>query len=221
MRDSPGAAIFDLDGVLTDTAELHYLSWESLARELKLPFDRRANEALRGLSRMASLERLLGHRSGEFSPAQKEDLCRRKNEDYLRRVSRMTPLDLLPGAAALLRGVRAAGLRVGVASSSRNARAVIERLEIEPLLDVIVDGNDAERSKPHPQVFLLAAERLNVAPAQCVVIEDAESGVEAALAAGMKVIGLGPPERVGRAHLCVAGLHEIQVSSVLALLRGR
>lgn len=221
MRESPGAAIFDLDGVLTDTAELHYLSWERLARELRLPFDRQANEALRGLSRMESLERLLGRRGGEFSAAQKEELCRRKNEDYLRRVARMTPLDLFTGAAALLRGLRAAGLRVGVASSSRNARAVVARLEIEPLLDAIVDGNDAERSKPDPQVFLLAAERLGAAPARCVVVEDAESGVEAALAAGMRVIGLGPPQRVGRAHLCVSALHEIQVPSVVKLLGGR
>lgn len=211
------AVIFDLDGVLTDTAELHYRSWQTLADDLGLPFDRAANEALRGLSRDNSLSRLLGARAAEFSAAQKAEITRRKNDEYLRRVARMTPADLLPGARALLVSLRAVGLRLAVASSSRNARTVLARLEIEPLLDVVVDGNDAERSKPDPQVFLLAAARLGVSVARSVVVEDAASGVQAALAAGMRVVGIGPPERVGAATVTFDTIGDVPTD--LALFR--
>jgi beta-phosphoglucomutase len=196
MRAARIAVIFDLDGVLTDTAELHYQSWQRLMDEVGVPFDRRINEALRGLSRRESLETILGARSGEFAERQKEEIARRKNDEYLTRVVRMTPADLLPGAGELLQTLRKRGAAVAVASSSKNAEAVLDRLGIRPLLDVLVDGNDIERSKPDPEVFLRAAERLGVPPARCVVVEDAASGVAAALAAGMRVVGLGPPERV-------------------------
>jgi beta-phosphoglucomutase len=212
------AVIFDLDGVLTDTAELHYQSWQRIADELGLPFDRHANEALRGLSREESLERLLGPRSAEFSPQRKQEITARKNAEYLARVSSMTPADLLPGARELLTAVRETGLGVAVASSSRNAGAVIDRLGIRALLDAVVDGNDAPRSKPDPQVFLLAAERLGVPPRRCAVVEDAASGVAAALAAGMKVVGIGPRERVGAAHLVVAAIGELSVAMIRPLL---
>jgi kojibiose phosphorylase len=200
MNEPAQAVIFDLDGVLTDTAELHYQSWQWLADELGLPFDRQTNEALRGLSRMESLTKVLGGRAAEFTDEQKQEIARRKNEDYLRRVSKMTPADLLPGAGELLAALRKRGVRVAVASSSKNAGAVVDRLGIRLLLDVLVDGNDVDRSKPDPRVFLAAAERLGLPPARCVVVEDAASGVEAALAAGMRVVGIGPPERVGKAQ---------------------
>lgn len=212
------SVIFDLDGVLTDTAELHYLSWQSLADELGLPFDRQANEALRGISREQSLAIVLGRRAAEFSDQQKRDLLRRKNEDYLRRVEQMTPADLFDGARDLLEQLRARGAGIALASSSRNARAVVQRLQIGSLLDALVDGNDAPLSKPHPQVFLTAAERLETPPARCVVVEDAESGVEAGLAAGMRVIGIGPPQRVGRAHLVVHRTGELSAERVLSLI---
>jgi kojibiose phosphorylase len=184
MRQPARAVIFDLDGVLTDTAELHYQSWLWMTHELGIPFDRQANEALRGLSRRESLAKALGERAAQFTDEEKKEIARRKNEDYLGRVARMTPADLLPGAADLLRGLRARGVAVAVASSSRNAKAVIDRLGIRPLLDLLVDGNNIERSKPDPQVFLTAAQRLGVPAARCVVVEDAASGIEAALAAG-------------------------------------
>ncbi|MFO0840427.1 MAG: beta-phosphoglucomutase [Phycisphaerae bacterium] len=210
------AVIFDLDGVLTDTAEFHYQSWKTLADELGIPFDRRANDALRGLGRAESLAILLGRRSGEFGESRQADMLRRKNELYLTRVAQMTPADLLPGAGALLASLRAAGIRVAVGSSSKNARTVIDRLGIRPLLNVVIDGHDAPRSKPDPQVFLLAAERLGVEPSACVVVEDAESGVEAGLHAGMRVIGVGPPGRVGRAHRIVAATENLTLEMILA-----
>lgn len=212
------AAIFDLDGVLTDTAELHYQSWQVLADELGLPFDRQANEALRGLSREQSLARVLGAAAAEFTPAQRADVANRKNDDYLRRVAAMTPADVFPGSVELLGALRQAGFRVAIASASRNARIVVERLGIAELLHEIVDGNDAPRSKPDPQTFLVAAARLGVAAGRCVVVEDAASGVEGALAAEMRVIGIGPPDRVGRAHLCLAAIAALRVADFERLL---
>ncbi len=212
------AVIFDLDGVLTDTAELHFQSWMDLSRELGIPFGRAANEALRGLSRGESLRLFLGPHAGRFSPAEQAEIMARKNEAYLARVARMSPADLLPGARELLESLRGRGLRVAVASSSRNADLVLERLQIRPLLDAVVDGNDVPLSKPDPRVFLCAAERLGVAPNRCVVVEDAASGVAAARAGGMKVVGIGPAERVGRADLVVEKLAALHPGSVLALL---
>jgi len=218
MGSATAGVIFDLDGVLTDTAELHYQSWKWLAGELGIPFDRDRNEPLRGLSRRASLERLLGQRSAEFSEAQKQDLARRKNEHYLARVARLTPADLLPGAAALLEDVRRRGLAVAVASSSRNAGAVLDRLGIRPLIDAVVDGNDIDRAKPDPQVFLAAAERLGLPPQRCIVVEDAASGVAAGLAAGMRVVGIGPADRVGGAHLVRGTIAELRADELVRLL---
>jgi beta-phosphoglucomutase len=212
------AVIFDLDGVLTDTAELHFRSWLELARDLAIPFDRAANEALRGLSRAESLRRFLGSHVDRFTPEQQAEIMARKNAAYVARVARLGPGDLLPGAAELLAGLRAAGAPLAVASSSRNAGLVLDRLGIRARLDVLVDGNDVTRSKPDPELFLTAARRLNMPPQRCLVVEDAESGVAAALAAGMRVIGIGPPARVGRAHRVVAALTELDPAGVLAVL---
>ncbi len=215
------AIIFDLDGVLTDTAELHYQSWQSLADELQIPFDRDRNEALRGVGRAESLALVLGDRAGEFSAVQKAAFLDRKNSDYLDRVSRMTPDDLLPGALALLRELRRRGAALAVASSSRNARAVLDRLGVGAMFDAVVDGNDAPRSKPDPQVFLAAAERLGVPAERCVIVEDAESGVAAARAAGMAVAGIGPASRVGAADVLAPGIGQLSADSLLALCRRR
>lgn len=212
------AVIFDLDGVLTDTAELHYQSWQALADELGLPFDRAANEALRGLSREQSLALVLGPRGGEFSEARRAELTRRKNDDYLRRVATMTPDDLLDGAADLLVALTGMRIPLAVASSSRNARTVIERLGVASRFAVIVDGNEAPLSKPDPQVFRLAAERLRMPPARCIVIEDAASGVAAGRAAGMRVIGLGPRDRVGHADRVVTSLCDLDPAQLCELL---
>ena len=214
----PVAVIFDLDGVLTDTAELHFQSWMDISRELGVPFDRAANEALRGLSRPDSLRLFLGEHAAFLTPAQQADIMEQKNERYLRRVANMGPQDALPGARELVESLRAAGARTAVASSSKNAKPVLEKLECTALFDAVVDGNDIELSKPDPRVFLAAAERLEVPPERCVVIEDAESGVAGALAAGMRVIGVGPTERVGAAHKVVAALTELDAESTLALL---
>ncbi|RMF85213.1 MAG: beta-phosphoglucomutase [Planctomycetota bacterium] len=220
MTDTKSArgVLFDLDGVLTDTAELHYQSWHDIADQFGIPFDRARNERLRGLSREDSLRTLLADAPRPLSADQQADVLRRKNEGYLSRVAAMTPADVFPGVVELLASLRRCGARLAVASSSRNARTVLERLELIARFDAVVDGNDAPRSKPDPQVFRIAAERLGVPAARCVVIEDAASGVQAARAAGMRVIGVGPRERVGAADHVVEAVCDLSADDILALV---
>lgn len=198
------AVIFDLDGVLTDTAEFHYLAWKRLADEEGIPFSRELNERMRGLSRRDSLRVLLGGR--EVSEEQAQALMERKNRYYQELLKGLTPAHILPGVIPLLQTLRERGIRIAVASASRNARIVLERLGLEAWIDVLVDGNMVERPKPAPDLFLEAARRLKVSPSECVVVEDAAAGIAAARAAGMRSIGIGPPERVGDADIILPDL---------------
>jgi len=210
------AFLFDLDGVLTDTSDFHYLGWKRLADELGLPFDRQKNEALRGVSRRESLLLLLNGR-----PATEEEMnewMERKNRYYIEYVNGMTPQNLLPGVLELLKELRQAGYKVAIVSSSKNTPLVLERLQINQLLDTVVDGNAPARSKPAPDLFLLAAERLGVEPAQCLVIEDAEAGIAAGKAAGMRTLGLGPVERVGLADYHLPDLNGISLQRLRELI---
>ncbi len=210
------AFLFDLDGVLTDTSEHHYQAWKRLAEELGISFTREDNEALRGVSRRQSLALLLKGRP--VSEDEAEQLMQHKNSFYLDLVRHMQPGDLLPGAADLLRELRTANLRAAIVSSSKNAPLVIERLGIGALVDWIVDGNAPARSKPAPDLFLLAAEKLRLPPAACIVVEDAAAGIEAAQAAGMRAIGLGPQERVGAADLVLPNLSGVRLRDLLEKL---
>ncbi len=208
------AFIFDVDGVLTDTVELHYRSWVRLAHEEGLAFDREMNDRMRGLSRYESLKILLAGRT--IPDAQAEEYLARKNTYFLAFLSEITPADLLPGVLPLLGELRAAGLKIGIGSASRNAREVVRRLGIADYIDAYSDGHVVTRSKPAPDVFLAAAHLLGVPPECCVVVEDAESGIEAARAAGMRVIGVGPCARVCGADLAVESLAGVSLSHVLA-----
>jgi beta-phosphoglucomutase len=213
------AVIFDLDGVLTDTAEYHYLGWKRLADEMGWDFDRAKNEQLRGVSRMDSLDLILG---GRPVPAEeKAALAARKNAYYVESLEQVTPADLLPGARELLAACQAAGLRIAVGSSSRNARTVLARLGITHLFEAISDGDAVARAKPAPDLFLHAADELGVAPDRCAVVEDAESGVAAALAAGMLAVGIGPPERIGAAHLRYPTVGDVRLEDILTAARER
>lgn len=208
--------IFDLDGVLTETAEYHYRGWQRLADEEGIPFNREANEAMRGLSRRDSLLLMLNGQSR--TEEQLEEMMERKNRYYLESIKDISPADLLPGAVELLDELRAAGIKVGIGSASKNAQEVIQRLGISDRVDTISDGYSVTRSKPAPDLFLHAAEQLGLAPEHCVVVEDAASGVEAALAAGMLAVGLGPVERVGVAHVVLPSLEGVQWADLLAKL---
>ena len=204
--------IFDLDGVITDTAEYHYRAWKRLADELGIPFTREENEALRGIPRRESLLLMLKGRS--YPEDVLTELMERKNGYYLEFIREISPCDLLPGARELLQEIRSAGLKIALGSASKNAREVLERLGITDLFDAIADGYSVTRQKPAPDLFLYAAQLLNLLPSACVVVEDATAGVEAALAGGFYVVGIGPQERVGRAHLVIPSLSGIRLQDI-------
>jgi len=206
--------IFDLDGVLTDTAELHYLAWKKLADEEGIPFNRQDNEALRGVSRRASLMLIIGDRP--YTEAQIQEMMERKNRYYGELIPNMTSKDLLPGAIALLDELRQAGIKIAIGSASKNASTVIERLGIADKVDAIADGYSVQQPKPAPDLFLYAAKQLGLEPEQCVVVEDATVGIQAALAAGMWAVGLGPVERVGAAHVVLPSLAGIKWADLKA-----
>jgi beta-phosphoglucomutase len=207
------AVIFDLDGVITDTAEFHYLGWQRLADEEGIPFDRGANEALRGLSRRESLLAMLGERV--VPDAQLLEWMERKNDYYVASLGDMGPEDALPGAVELIEDARSRGLKVAIGSSSKNARLVLDKLGLSDAFDAVADGNSVERAKPAPDLFLAAADLLGVGPEECIVVEDAESGVDAALAAGMTAVGVGPADRVGHAHHRFDNTADIDLDEVL------
>ncbi len=195
------AVIFDLDGVLTNTAEYHYRTWQRLCDEEGIPFSREKNELLRGTPRHRSLELILGER--EVEPARFEEMLVRKNEYFQVMLPEMTTDDLLPSIAALLDELDEAGILMGVGSASRNARPVLEALGISQRFKVIADAYSVRVNKPAPDIFLFAAHKMGVKEDECVVIEDAVSGVDAALTGGFATVGIGPVARVGHAHVCL------------------
>jgi len=204
--------IFDVDGVLTNTSEFHYQAWQRLANEEKLPFDRQANEFLRGVSRRESLLYIVGDR--HYSEVALQEMMERKNRYYLELIQTITPQNMFPGAVELLKELRRAGIKIAIGSASKNARAVIEKLGIVDLVDAIADGDSVELPKPAPDLFLFAATQLGLAPAHCVVVEDATVGIEAAIAAGMWSIGIGPQERVGAANIVLPNLTGVHLSDL-------
>ena len=208
--------IFDLDGVLTDTAEYHFLSWQRLAHELGIPFTREDNEHLRGISRRQSLELLL---KGRVLPEdQMQSLMDRKNGYYVESLVNITPDDLLPGVRRLLDEIRAAGIKTAIGSASKNAQEVVRRLAIGADIDAIADGYSVIRPKPAPDLFVYAAGLLGLPVAECIVVEDAAAGVDAAQAAGMQAVGLGPAERVGHADAVFPDLANVTLRDIIDAL---
>ncbi len=203
------AIIFDLDGVLVDTAKLHYKAWKQLADEIAIPFDEAANEGLKGVSRMDSLKILLGGRK-HFPSEEMVELTERKNQYYLKYVETLSQKDLLPGALDILAIVRYKGLKTALASASRNAKNIINRVGILSFFDVVVDGNDIVNGKPDPELFLKTSEYLEIVPSHCVVIEDAAVGIQAAKRAGMYAIGIGKPEILEEADMVIRHLDELK-----------
>ncbi len=198
------ACIFDLDGVIVDTARYHYLAWQRLAKELGISFTLEDNERLKGVSRMRSLEIILELGGILLDEEKKEELTKKKNQWFVDYVNAMKPEEIYPGVKELLQKMKAEGLKVALASSSKNAKAVIRLIHIEKYFDAMVDGTMVTHSKPDPEIFLLAAARLGLIPTDCVVFEDAEAGVEAALNAGMKCVGIGSPKQLGKANLVIS-----------------
>lgn len=212
--DALEAVVFDLDGVLTDTAAYHAAGWRRLADEQGWRVDDALADELRGVSRRESLERILEANGVEAGEEQKQAWADAKNAYYVAALDDVSPADLLPGARELVEACREAGLAVAIGSSSRNARTVLDRLGITGLFDAVSDGHAVERAKPAPDLFVHAAAELGVAAPRCAVVEDAASGVDAALAAGMVAVGVGPPDRVGHAHLRVDRVAELSVEGL-------
>ncbi|TDI76250.1 MAG: beta-phosphoglucomutase [Bacteroidetes bacterium] len=183
--------IFDLDGVIVDTAKYHYLAWKKLSESIGIFFDEFQNEQLKGVNRINSLEKILGWGNKELSQDKFMELLARKNNDYLDYISNMTRSEILPDVVRIISFLKDTDQSIALGSSSRNARIILKKLKLIKDFDAVVDGNNVSESKPNPEVFLLAAEELNVTPQDCVVFEDSIAGVKAANEAGMMSIGIG------------------------------
>jgi beta-phosphoglucomutase len=211
----PQAILFDLDGVLTDTSEYHYLSWKRLADEEGIPFTRQENdEHLRGVGRRDSLMYILRGRS--VSEEQIQEMMDRKNRYYVQMIASMSPKDLVAGGRDLLQGIRDAGIKVAIASSSKNCRTVLERLDIMSYLDGIADGNSVVNSKPAPDLFIYAAGLVQVPTPACLGVEDADAGIEAIKTAGMQALGIGPQERFHRADKVLPTLASLHLADMIS-----
>lgn len=200
------AVIFDLDGVITDTAHYHYLAWKRLADSVDAPFDATFNEQLKGVDRMGSLDLILARAPRTYTPEEKRALADAKNAHYQELIATMTPDDLLPGALRALEEVRAAGLKIGLASVSRNAFTVLDRLGIRDRFDDVFDAATVVNGKPDPEIFLTAAAHLGVDPQDCLGVEDAVAGVASIKDAGMFAVGVGSPDVLHRADRVIPSM---------------
>ncbi|MGI4020439.1 MAG: beta-phosphoglucomutase [Janthinobacterium lividum] len=211
------ACIFDLDGVIVDTAVYHFKSWKRLADELGINFTLHDNERLKGVSRVRSLEIILEIGNVTKTTAEQEELASRKNTWYTEMISKMKPEEVLPGAKEFLTLVKNAGIKTALGSASKNSGIILEKTGLTAYFDAIIDGNHVSKAKPDPEVFLKGAEALNLQPTDCVVFEDAIAGVEAALAGGMKVVGIGSAEILNKANLVVSGLDKMDLEKLNTL----
>jgi beta-phosphoglucomutase len=212
------AFIFDLDGVIVDTAKFHYLAWKELANELGFEFTEEQNEDLKGVSRVASLEILLNIGKVQLSNERKEELLKEKNEQYLGYIAKMGQDEILPGIKKILQYLKENEIPFSLGSASKNARLILRILGLYDLFDAIVDGNDVSSAKPDPEVFLIAAKKLNKDPHDCIVIEDAQAGIQAANNARMMSIGIGNKKILNEASFVLNNTSELTVNFVKELI---
>ena len=203
------AIIFDLDGVIVSTDECHYEAWKMLADEEEIYFDREINQRLRGVSRMESLEIVLERAQKEYSNEEKIEMATRKNNYYVEKIKSLTKSAILDGALEFIDMAKSSGLKVAIGSSSKNTMAILKQVECDGIFDAIADGNDIKNSKPAPDVFLVAAEKLGLYPKDCMVVEDAYAGVDAAISAGMDVLAVGYASTYERATYSSKSLGEL------------
>ena len=212
------AFIFDLDGVIVDTAKYHYLAWRELANQLGFEFTKEQNEQLKGVSRVRSLEILLGIGNKHLEDDVKIKLLHEKNEQYLKYIAKMDHTEILPGIDDLLNYLKFENIPFSLGSASKNARLILETLNLMGLFDSIVDGNDVSTAKPDPEVFLKAAEKLGVQPQDCIVVEDAQAGIQAANLAGMTSIGIGDKKVLSEADFVLKETSELTIGFVQNLI---
>lgn len=207
-------AIFDLDGVLVDTAKYHYLAWKQLADRLNIPFTKEDNEQLKGVSRVKSLEILLSLGSKNYTENERKQFMDQKNETYVRYISHMDESEILPGVVELLNQLKRKKIKIALGSASKNSELILKNTKLQDYFDVIVNGNDVSKAKPDPEVFLLGAKKIGIPANQCMVFEDAKAGIEAAKQAGMLAIGVGTQENLPNADILVKNLEEIELSEL-------
>lgn len=209
--------IFDLDGVITDTATFHYQAWKALADSLGIPIDETFNETLKGISRMDSLDRILvhGHRENAFTPAEKEALAQQKNDHYVQLLEQLTTEDVLPGVVPLLQQAQARHIPCAVASASKNAPLILEKLGVRAYFATIVDPDSLSKGKPDPEIFLAAADSIGVLPQNAIGFEDAQSGIDGLKAAGIYAVGLSASQPLIGADMQVSEMTELSVDALL------
>ncbi|QAT41274.1 beta-phosphoglucomutase [Clostridium sp. JN-9] len=209
--------LFDLDGVIVDTAKYHYLAWRQLADELGFEFTKNDNERLKGVSRMKSLEILLEIGGLSFDESTKLKLADKKNKWYVQYISKMTPDEILPGVKNFIDDIKSRGIKTTIGSVSKNTMTILNNVGLTSYFDVIIDGTKITHAKPNPEVFLKGAEELNIDPKNCVVFEDAKAGIEAAINAGMYSIGIGSPEVLSKADIVISGFEEMSFDKLKSL----
>lgn len=209
--------IFDLDGVITDTAKFHYQAWKALADSLGISIDETFNETLKGISRMDSLDRILahGHRENAFTPAEKEALAQQKNDHYVQLLEHLTTEDVLPGVVPLLQQAQAHHIPCAVASASKNAPLILEKLGVRSYFATIVDPDSLSKGKPDPEIFLAAADSIGVLPQNAIGFEDAQSGIDGLKAAGIYAVGLSASQPLLGADMQVSEMTELSVNALL------
>ncbi|EGO5082303.1 beta-phosphoglucomutase [Enterococcus faecalis] len=209
--------IFDLDGVITDTAKFHYQAWKALADSLGISIDETFNETLKGISRMDSLDRILahGHRENAFTPAEKESLAQQKNDHYVQLLEHLTTEDVLPGVVPLLQQAQARHIPCAVASASKNAPLILEKLGVRAYFATIVDPDSLSKGKPDPEIFLAAADSIGVLPQNAIGFEDAQSGIDGLKAAGIYAVGLSASQPLIGADMQVSEMTELSVDALL------
>lgn len=209
--------IFDLDGVITDTAKFHYQAWKALADSLGISIDETFNETLKGISRMDSLDRILahGHHENAFIPAEKEALAQQKNDHYVQLLEHLTTEDVLPGVVPLLQQAQARHIPCAVASASKNAPLILEKLGVRAYFATIVDPDSLSKGKPDPEIFLAAADSIGVLPQNAIGFEDAQSGIDGLKAAGIYAVGLSASQPLIGADMQVSEMTELSVDALL------
>ena len=210
--------IFDLDGVIVDTAKYHFLAWQQLAKGLDINFTEEENEQLKGVSRVRSLEKILAWGNKTISQEMFESLMAKKNEEYLSYIAEMDSEEILPDVPRVLKTLIDGNQPIALGSASKNARTILERVNLKSQFDAIVDGNDVSKAKPDPEVFLIAAQQINMKPEDCIVFEDSVAGVEAANTANMISVGIGSKDVLGHANYVFNDFTEISDDFIKSLI---